>query len=146
MSKSNILRAGLAGACALALGACASSTPLSQRVTIHDLSHTIPMFHPRGKDLLKADLRRPFKGSKPIASFGFEGVRKLKPNFKTGTGHFQWGYWVFDEHYSTHLDSTDHYQNNKASLYIKNRTTARSTNTRRGNWSGRLSIWTSPAA
>ena len=83
---------------------------------LHDLSHAVPMFRPEGNDMLKPDLKKPYKGSKPVASFGFEGVRKLKKNFQTKTGHFQWGYFSLDEHFSTHIDSTDHYQNNKATL------------------------------
>lgn len=113
-----LLLTGAALVLASGLSASAQTKPghWLQGFKLHDLSHPVPMFKPAGNDMLKADLAKPHKGSKPVASFGFEGVRKLKKNFTTKTGHFQWGYFSLDEHYSTHIDSTDHYQNNKASL------------------------------
>lgn len=108
----------------IAGGAALAATPATAQQNhwlkgfkLHDLSHPIPMFREvKGKGMLAPDLKQPFKNSKPVASFGFEGVRRVKPHFKTKTGHFTWGYFSLDEHYSTHIDSTNHYQNNKTSL------------------------------
>lgn len=84
----------------------------------YDLSHPVPTFAPLDGDMLKADPTKPWEESRPIASFGFEGVRLLKPNFETRAGYFQWGYYTIDEHYSTHIDSTHHYQNTAETLYL----------------------------
>jgi len=81
-------------------------------VRYYDFTHTIPMFAPTGGDITKPDLSKPFKNSMAVASFGFQATRKIKDPFKTQTGFFQWGWFHFDEHYTTHLDSTDHYLNN----------------------------------
>ena len=109
-----ILAAALAGA-----AHAQSSQHWLTGFKLHDLSHPVPMFRSAGGDMLKPDLTKPFKNSKPVASFGFEGVRKLKDNFKTKAGQFQWGYFSLDEHFSTHIDSTDHYQNDKSTLHGK---------------------------
>lgn len=77
----------------------------------YDFTHKIPMFAPTGGDITKPDLAKPFKDSKAVASFGFQATRKVKDPFKTQKGFFQWGWFHFDEHYTTHLDSTDHYLN-----------------------------------
>ena len=117
--KTNIaMTTAVAAAAAIAFSAApASAQHWLKNFTLHDLSHPVPMFHEvKGKGMLAWDPKKPFKGSKPVASFGFEGVRRLKPHFKTKAGHFQWGFFSLDEHYSTHIDSTDHYQNNKKTL------------------------------
>jgi hypothetical protein len=80
-----------------------------------DFTHKIPLFAPTAGDITKPDLAKPFKDSKAVASFGFQAIRKVKDPFKTQKGFFQWGWFHFDEHYTIHLDSTDHYLNSDTS-------------------------------
>jgi kynurenine formamidase len=84
-------------------------------VRYYDFTHQIPLFAPTAGDITKPDLSKPFKDSKAVASFGFQATRKVKGPFKTQKGFFQWGWFHFDEHYTTHLDSTDHYLNTDTS-------------------------------
>lgn len=97
----------------LALGACTQNIPETR---YYDFTHRIPVFHETDGDVTKADLAKPFKESKPVASFGFQTVRRLKDPFKVQEGFFQWGWFYFDEHYTTHLDSTDHFLNSDSSM------------------------------
>ncbi|MGB0632755.1 MAG: cyclase family protein [Alphaproteobacteria bacterium] len=110
------IRLALAGA-ALATMAVSPATAQTtiDGVRYYDLTHVIPMFAPTEGDITKPDLSKPFKDSKAVASFGFQATRKIKNPFKTQTGFFQWAWFHFDEHYTTHLDSTDHYLNNDKS-------------------------------
>lgn len=98
---------------AISMGGSASSVAQTSidDVRYYDFTHQIPLFAPTGGDITKPDLTKPFKDSKAVASFGFQATRKVKDPFKTQTGFFQWGWFHFDEHYTTHLDSTDHYLN-----------------------------------
>ena len=84
-------------------------------VRYYDFTHIIPMFEPTNGDITKPNLSKPINNSKAVASFGFQATRKLKKPFKTQKGFFQWGWFHFDEHYTTHLDSTDHYLNKNKS-------------------------------
>ncbi|MEC7489481.1 MAG: cyclase family protein [Pseudomonadota bacterium] len=95
--------------------ACALAQTEISGVRYYDFTHSIPMFAPTAGDITKPDLSKPFKNSKPVASFGFQATRKMKKPFKTQKGFFQWGWFHFDEHYTTHLDSTDHYLNKNKS-------------------------------
>lgn len=103
----------VAGLAVVGLGACTSKPPLGE-LDVYDLSHATPFFGHKGKDdkhVTDADMSKPFKNSKPIASFGFQAVRVMKKPFTTEVGHYQWAWYWMDEHYGTHVDSTDHYQN-----------------------------------
>ncbi len=100
------------------LAGCAAEGPPHEGLVLYDLSHKVPTFQPTGKNVTKANLKKPYADSVPTAGFNFQAVRKMKPPFKTGTGFFQWAWFYFDEHYSTHLDSTDHYQNNTESREV----------------------------
>ena len=84
----------------------------------YDLTHPIPLFAPTNGDVTKPDLSKPFKNSVPTAGFGFQPTRKMKNPFKTQVGYFQWAEIYLDEHYGTHVDSTDHYQNNPGTLQV----------------------------
>ena len=84
----------------------------------YDLTHPIPLFQPLGGDVTKPDLTKPFKDSVPTAGFGFQPTRKMKSPFKTKIGFFQWAEIYLDEHYGTHIDSTDHYQNDPATVNV----------------------------
>ncbi|MGE0737196.1 MAG: cyclase family protein [Alphaproteobacteria bacterium] len=121
MKTKKLLRAATAAAALLGVAACAdmqkaqdqapSLLPSPMRYSmIADLTHPIPMFHALGKDVTKADTSKPFKDSRPVAGFGFQPTRIPKPDFKTKVGNFQWAWFYMDEHYGTHIDSTDHYQ------------------------------------
>ena len=106
---------------AAAAVALVSAAPVQAQTAIdgvryYDFTHKIPTFAPLGGDMTKPDLSKGFKDSRAVASFGFQATRKLKEPFKTETGFFQWGWFYFDEHYTTHLDSTDHYLNSDASM------------------------------
>lgn len=85
---------------------------------LFDLTHPVPLFEPKDGDVTKADLTKPFKDSKPTAGFGFQATRKVKSPFKTQIGHFVWAELYLDEHYGTHVDSTDHYKNNPGTLNV----------------------------
>lgn len=105
------------------LAACApppepTAAPSSAKPHFYDLSHKIPMFAPLDGDVTKADLQKPYKDSQPVASFGFQGVRVPKDPFKTRVGQYNWAWFYFDEHYGTHVDSTDHYQNTPETLTV----------------------------
>ena len=77
---------------------------------IHDLSHLVPLYEPLGGDSTKSDLGKPVGDSQPVAgSGGMLGVRTVKPRLNLQHGYLQWGYYYIEEHYSTHLDSTDHF-------------------------------------
>ena len=83
----------------------------------YDLSHPIPLFEPREGDSTKSDLSRPVNDSKPVAgSGGDQGVRTAKPNLSVANGTVQWGYFFLEEHYGTHVDSTNHHLTNNESL------------------------------
>ena len=115
-------RLALAAAVAAAT-AIASSSALAQSdwlagLEFYDLTHPIPLFAPTGGDVTKPDLSKPFKDSVPTAGFGFQPTRKMKNPFKTQVGYFQWAEIYLDEHYGTHVDSTDHYQNAPGSLTV----------------------------
>ncbi len=103
-----------AGTLAAALATSACTGPDTTRY--YDFTHVIPMFHELNGDVTKADLSKAYKDSQPVASFGFQAVRRMKDPFKTQEGFFQWGWFYFDEHYTTHLDSTDHYLNNSTAM------------------------------
>lgn len=90
-------------------------------VRYYDFTHQIPTFKPLDGDVTKADLSRGYKDSEPVASFGFQTVRKMKDPFKVEEGFFQWAWFTFDEHYTTHLDSTDHFLNGDTSLNAEKR-------------------------
>jgi len=85
---------------------------------IYDLTHPIPLFQPLGGDVTKPDLSKPYKDSVPTAGFGFQPTRKMKSPFPTQRGFFQWAEIYLDEHYGTHVDSTDHYQNAPGNLTV----------------------------
>lgn len=84
-------------------------------VRYYDFTHKIPTFAPLNGDATKPDLTKAFKDSKAVASFGFQTTRTLKDPFKVQKGFFQWAFFHFDEHYTTHLDSTDHFLNEDTS-------------------------------
>jgi kynurenine formamidase len=76
----------------------------------HDLSHPVPLFAPLDGDSTVSDLSVPVAGSRPVAgSGGLLGVRTPKPTMQLVHGKLEWGYVYYEEHYSTHLDSTDHF-------------------------------------
>lgn len=85
---------------------------------VYDLTHPIPLFQPKNGDVTKPDLAKPYKNSVPTAGFGFQPTRRMKNPFKTQTGYFQWAEIYLDEHYGTHVDSTDHYQNAPGTLNV----------------------------
>jgi kynurenine formamidase len=77
---------------------------------LHDLSHIVPVFMPLNGDRTKSDLSKPWADSRPVAgSGGMLGVRTPKRKMTTRHGYLQWGYTYLEEHYSTHVDSTDHF-------------------------------------
>lgn len=77
---------------------------------VHDLSHLVPLYEPLDGDSTKSNLDRPVANSRPVAgSGGMLGVRTGKPHIDLVHGYLQWGYYYIEEHYSTHLDSTDHF-------------------------------------
>ncbi len=117
MKARTIITAAAGAVAALGLAACAAPGQ-GGRTVILDLTHTLPMFAAKGGDVSKADLSKPFKDSKPLAGFGFQSVRVMKKPFKTKVGSFHWGWFTFDEHYGTHIDATDHYQNTPATLDV----------------------------
>jgi kynurenine formamidase len=79
-------------------------------LVFHDLSHPIPLFAPLDGDSTISDLSAPVAGSRPIAgSGGLLGVRTPKPTMQLVHGNLSWGYVYYEEHYSTHVDSTDHF-------------------------------------
>lgn len=84
-------------------------------VRYYDLTHVIPTFAATGGDVTKPDMTKPMKNLKTVASFEFQATRKLKDPLKTQKGFFQWAWFHFDEHYTTYLDSPDHYLNNDVS-------------------------------
>lgn len=105
--KTALLGAALAAFTALP----AAAQTAIDGVRYYDFTHKIPTFAALGGDTSKPDLSKGFKDSEPVASFGFQSVRTVKDPFPTEGGFFQWGLFTFDEHYTTHLDSTDHYLN-----------------------------------
>jgi kynurenine formamidase len=93
-----------------------TDSPL-QAYNFHDLSHIVPFFHPLHGDNTKSDLSKPSGNSKPVAGSGeMLGTRTIKPPFQTKTGMVKWGHLYMEEHYSTHVDSTDHYITTDESL------------------------------
>ncbi len=75
-----------------------------------DLSHMVPVFEPLNGDVRKSDLSKPVANSQPVAGSGDSlGVRIAKPPMKVMHGTVQWGFLYLDEHYSTHVDSTNHF-------------------------------------
>ena len=107
------IRLTLAG---VALTALTSAQATAQKtidgVKYYDLTHVIPTFAATGGDITKPDMTRHMKNSKAVASFEFQATRKLKDPLKTRKRFFRWAWFHFDEHYTAHLDSTDHYLNN----------------------------------
>ena len=84
---------------------------------IHDLSHLVPVFEPLDGDSTVSDLSKPVANSQPVAGSGGRlGVRTAKARMDTKSGYLQWGYVYLEEHYSTHVDSTDHFIVTKKSL------------------------------
>ncbi len=106
----------LAAAAAAGLIAAALASPAAAQANwiaqfdLFDLTHPMPVFQAKNGDVTKPDLSKPYKNSVPTASFGFQPTRIMKNPFKTEIGYFQWGWLTMDEHYGTHVDSTDHYQ------------------------------------
>jgi kynurenine formamidase len=93
--------------------------PKSNEAVYYDLSHEVPTFAPFQGALDRADLNRPFGNSRPAAtSGGFQAVRRAKPDFPGRLGYFQWGIFVLDEHYSTHIDSQHHFVTTAPELQI----------------------------
>jgi kynurenine formamidase len=87
------------------------------RYALHDLSHNVPLFGPVEGSTSRSDINKPIAGSRPVAgSGGALGVRIAKPLMSVGHGKVQWGYIYMEEHYSTHVDSTDHYLTTDESL------------------------------
>lgn len=79
-------------------------------LVFYDLSQLVPLFAPLDGDSTVSDLATPVGGSRPVAgSGGLLGVRTPKPTLQLVNGRLQWGYVYYEEHYSTHLDSTDHF-------------------------------------
>ena len=89
---------------------------------VHDLSHLVPLYEPLNGDATKSDLSKPVKNSRPVAgSGGMLGVRTGKPQINLRHGYLQWGFYYIEEHYSTHLDSTDHFiTTNEALVTVEN--------------------------
>ena len=99
----------------------ASAQTAIDGVRYYDFTHKIPVFEGMNGDVTKADLSKGFKDSQPVASFGFQATRKVKKPFPTEGGFFQWAWFFFDEHYTTHLDSTDHYLNSDQKMNANKR-------------------------
>ncbi|QTH24784.1 MULTISPECIES: cyclase family protein [Sphingomonadaceae] len=91
-------------------------------LVFYDLSHTVPLFAPLNGDSTTSDINTPINESKPVAASGTKmGVRDKKPDIPMENGVIGWGYIHLDEHYSTHIDSTDHHRTtNKALMTVKN--------------------------
>lgn len=86
-------------------------------LSFHDLSHVVPMFLPTDGDGTRSDLNAPVNGSRAVAGSGGRlGVRSPKANLEIANGTIQWGYLWMEEHYSTHVDSTDHFITKNKSL------------------------------
>jgi kynurenine formamidase len=116
-----IRKTAVIGAALCAFAALPAALPANAQTEIggvryYDFTHKIPTFAALGGDFTKPDLAKGFKDSQPVASFGFQTVRTVKDPFPTQGGFFQWGWFTFDEHYTTHLDSTDHYLNDDKSM------------------------------
>lgn len=90
-------------------------------LVLYDLSHTVPLFAPLNGDSTTSDINAPIKGSEPVAGSGTKmGVRDKKPDIPMENGVIGWGYVHLDEHYSTHIDSTDHHRTtNKALVTVE---------------------------
>lgn len=104
------IRLTLAGVALTAL----TSVQATARKTIYgvryyDLTHGIPTFAATGGDITKPEMTKPMKSSKAVTSFGFQASCKLKDPLKTRKRFFQWAWFHFDEHYTAHLDWTEHY-------------------------------------
>ena len=66
----NFIKMGLFAVGVTAAGAtCALAQTEISGVRYYDFTHSIPMFAPKGGDITKPDLSKPFKNSKPVASF-----------------------------------------------------------------------------
>ena len=89
---------------------------------VHDLSHLVPLFEPQNGDLTKSDISKPIGNSRPIAGSGGRlGVRTIKPRLVLKNGYLQWGFFYLEEHYGTHVDSTDHFiTTNKSLMTVPN--------------------------
>ncbi|MFV1983471.1 MAG: cyclase family protein [Thiohalomonadales bacterium] len=89
-------------------------------MTFFDLTHEIPTFKPKpspdGATRPLPDLLQPIKHSTPIAGFYPQAVLYPGDKFYTSDGYFLSRAIVIEEHNGTHLDSTNHYINNAASL------------------------------
>ena len=92
------------------------------KYNIHDLSHLVPLFEPLHGELTKSDISKPIFNSQPIAGSGGRlGVRTIKPRLGLKNGFLQWGFVYLEEHYSTHVDSTDHFiTTNKSLMTVPN--------------------------
>ncbi|MFV1985403.1 MAG: cyclase family protein [Thiohalomonadales bacterium] len=85
-----------------------------------DLTHAIPTFKPKlnPNDITKPlpDLSKPIAQSAPIAGFYQQAILYPTVKFVTSDGYFDSKSILIEEHNGTHLDSTNHYVNNAASL------------------------------
>lgn len=85
-----------------------------------DLTHTIPTFQAKlnPNDLTRPlpDLLKPIGKSVPIAGFYPQAILFPADKFATSDGYFSSRAILIEEHNGTHLDSTNHYFNNTASL------------------------------
>jgi len=89
-------------------------------MTFIDLTHAIPTFKPKQntEDPTKPlpDLSQPIGHSAPIAGFYQQAILYPAVKFETSDGYFDSRAILIEEHNGTHLDSTNHYINNDASL------------------------------
>lgn len=105
----------------VATGISACDQPVAQTSVYYDLSHSVGTFHPLTDTPNTSDLDRPYENSRPGAtSGGSQAVRIAKPNFPAKLGYFQWGMFLVDEHYSTHVDSQHHFIATDPDLQIEN--------------------------
>jgi len=85
-----------------------------------DLTHAIPTFKPKLNlnNITKPlpDLLKPIAKSTPIAGFYQQAILYPTVKFDTSDGYFDSRAILIEEHNGTHLDSTNHYINNAASL------------------------------
>jgi kynurenine formamidase len=77
---------------------------------VHDLTHLAPLYEALEGDSTQWDINQPLGNSQPVAGSGGRlGVRTTKPEMQLPNGTLRWGYVFLEEHYSTHVDSTDHF-------------------------------------
>jgi kynurenine formamidase len=105
---------------AAAIMLCSSGQMQAAEPIYYDLTHPLPLFAPLGGDITRADLSAPERDSQPIAgSGGAQAVRIAKPSLTVKNGTLRWGNIFLDEHYSTHIDSTDHFITDRSDLLPK---------------------------